>query len=85
MTHCAWTLHRIDPTINAKRWYVVIVQPTLFDAHAVVCLWGRLGTDGERCRIIPATSRAEAEAQARKIVEQKVKKGYVDFRNPKHP
>ncbi len=76
-----WTLHRLDETINAKRWYVVTVQPTLFDDHAVICLWGRLGTDGERCRIIPATSRAEAEMRARKIVKQKVKKGYVALNN----
>jgi predicted DNA-binding WGR domain protein len=69
-------LHRIDPDRNMRRWYAVGVQSTLFHRHAVVCGWGRLGTDYARWRIIPADTREQAEAAAQEILERKRKRGY---------
>lgn len=76
-------LHRIDPDRNMRRWYAVGVQQTLFHRFAVVCGWGRLGTDYARWRIIPAASHGEAEQIAQAILEKKRKRGYVADRRPK--
>ncbi|MBC8505986.1 MAG: WGR domain-containing protein [Chloroflexi bacterium] len=69
-------LIRIDLAINMNRWYVVNVQATLFCKYAVVCGWGRRGTDYARWKIIPAESLDQAEEIARQIVTLKIKRGY---------
>ena len=69
-------LYRIDPDQNMRRWYAVGVQPTLFNPCAVVCGWGRLGTDYARWKIFPAESPARAEEMARMILERKRSRGY---------
>ena len=33
-------LRRIDPDENMDRWYLVMIQATLFDPIAVVCQFG---------------------------------------------
>ena len=69
-------LIRHDPAKNVNRWYAVGIQPTLFCQHAVLCGWGRRGSDYARWRILPAENRAQAGEMARSIVAAKQKKGY---------
>jgi hypothetical protein len=33
-------LKRFEPEENVNRWYLVHVQPTLFEPIAVICAWG---------------------------------------------
>jgi len=69
-------LVRDDPMENVHRWYTVGVQLTLFSPHAVICGWGRRGSDYARWRILPAESRDQAGEMARTIVAAKLKRGY---------
>ena len=69
-------LYRIDPAENMRRRYYVGVQATLFEEWAVVCGWGRIGSDYARWRILPAENQQEAEAMAAQIVAKKVRRGY---------
>jgi len=39
-------LEKIDPAQNHWRWYVLSVQPTLFDEWSLIREWGRLGNEG---------------------------------------
>jgi len=69
-------LTRIDVSQNMARWYIIEVQPTLFDELAVVCGWGRIGTAYERWRVLPVDSQDKADEMVETIVRKKVKKGY---------
>jgi len=41
-------LERVDASRNMARYYVLSVEPTLFEEAALVRAWGRLGTAGRR-------------------------------------
>jgi predicted DNA-binding WGR domain protein len=70
-------LHRTDPARNRYRWYSVEASPTLLDGWAVVCGWGRIGGNYARWRSIPADSQEQAKAMAAKIIQKKIRRGYV--------
>jgi predicted DNA-binding WGR domain protein len=40
-------LRRIDPSRNMRRFYVLVLQPTLFGGASVIRNWGRIGTNGQ--------------------------------------
>jgi predicted DNA-binding WGR domain protein len=40
-------LHRIDPSRNMRRFYMLTIQPTLFGDVSLVRHWGRIGTNGQ--------------------------------------
>ncbi len=65
-----------DPAKNVNRWYAVGVQPSLFCQHAVLCGWGRRGSDYARWRILPAESRIQTGEMTRAIMAAKQKRGY---------
>lgn len=69
-------MKRVDPEANMDRWYMVFVQASLFDPVAVVCAWGSRRTAYYQLRVRPAGSTEEALVTAKKIVQQKVKRGY---------
>lgn len=69
-------LIRLDPEKGMNRWYLVTVQPTLFDPVAVVCAWGSRVTAYQRLRCLPMPDREQAERRAREIVERKIRRGY---------
>lgn len=72
----ATLLHLINPEKNQKRFYLVMIGPTLVDPFAVTRWWGRI--DGHsREMITPCESEREAEEVAKKLVEKKIKKGYI--------
>ena len=59
-----------------NRFYEVHVQSTLLDSHAVVCTWGSIKNQYHRLRMVKTETKEEAEALARDIIRQKLKKGY---------
>jgi len=69
-------MNRVDPEEDMDRWYMVFVQATLLDSVAVVCAWGSRRTAYHQLRVRPASSTEEALTTAKKIVQQKVKRGY---------
>jgi predicted DNA-binding WGR domain protein len=69
---------RIDPKRNMARFYVVMLQPTLFGEMAVVRQWGRIGTRG-REKIDYFGGDAEAISAATTLAERKRRRGYADL------
>lgn len=68
-------LVRIDPAINARRYYAIEIAPTLFGGWSVVREWGRIGASCRR-RIDLCDELGEAAAQARALVKAKRARGY---------
>ena len=42
------SLERVDPARNAYRYYVLSIEPTLFEEVSLVREWGRIGRPGRR-------------------------------------
>ena len=70
------TLHRIDPSRNMRRFYLLDVQPDLFGAWSVVREWGRIGRPG-RVRVDAYPTEAEAAVRMRRRRTHKQGRGYV--------
>ena len=70
-------LKRVEPEEHIDRWYMVAVQPTLFEPLAVICTWGNRQNSWQQSRILPVASTTEAYEVAEKIITQKVKRGYI--------
>jgi predicted DNA-binding WGR domain protein len=70
------TLIRVDPEKRMNRRYSVIVQPTLLDPVAVVCVWGSRRSNYQRVQVHPAATPEEAQETAEKIVRVKIRRGY---------
>jgi predicted DNA-binding WGR domain protein len=71
------TLIHVDHDKHMDRRYTVAVQPTLLDPVAVVCVWGSRRGRYQRLRVLPAASAQEGHQLADRIVQQKVRRGYV--------
>ena len=69
-------MKRVEPIEQMDRWYMVIVQATLFEPVAVICAWGSRHTSYQQVRIISVRDEAEARALAGKIVAIKQRRGY---------
>jgi len=69
-------LNRIAPDENMNRWYLVMVQATLFHPCAVIIAWGRRDNDFQQWRVIPVETRDQAQELADRIVTRKIKRGY---------
>lgn len=59
-----------------NRWYLVMVQATLFHPFSVVVAWGRRNNEFQQWRVIPFESQDQAEEAAQQIVTKKIKRGY---------
>jgi predicted DNA-binding WGR domain protein len=70
-------LIKVDPEAHIDRWYLIVVQPTLLDKSAVICAWGSRRTAYQRSRIFPVATAEEAHALAQKLIEKRIKRGYV--------
>ncbi|MGK6314726.1 WGR domain-containing protein [Neorhizobium sp. DT-125] len=68
-------LTRRDPSRNMARFYMLTVEPDLFNGVALTRNWGRIGTKG-RFRIELFGSRQEAEGRLAAIANRKVRRGY---------
>ena len=58
-------LERVDRTKNMARFYVLSIEPTLFEDLALVRPWGRIGSAGrERIDLHPSRDRAQEMARS---------------------
>ena len=64
---------------DKDRWFMVVVQSTLFEAMAVVCYWGDCLNDMQGMRILPARSKAAAMRMASAIVTDRVDRRIKDM------
>lgn len=71
-------LRRVDPERNEAWFYTVLVGASLFDAHAVVRFWGRIG-GFQRMLVTPCGSLEEAEGLARRLVQRRKQRGYEEI------
>lgn len=68
-------LERREPAINMKRFYVLAIEPTLFEEYALVREWGRIGTSGRRrLDLYPGESQAKCSLET--WLARKKRKGY---------
>ena len=73
------TLERVEPERNVFRYYVLTVEPTLFDDVSLVREWGRIGSRGRRIvqfRPDAATARIELGVW----LARKRRRGYSESR-----
>ncbi len=76
---------KVDLEQDVRRWYAVTWGPTLFgalrpgsgQAWAVVCAWGRLGTDWSQRQVHEFDDEEEATVEAEAQVRQRLKRGYT--------
>jgi predicted DNA-binding WGR domain protein len=68
-------LERVDRANNMARFYVLSIEPTLFEDLALVRRWGRIGTVG-RERIDLHPSRPVAQIELKKWLDRKKRRGY---------
>ena len=68
-------LERGDRAKNMARFYVLSIEPTLFEDLALVRCWGRIGSAG-RERIDLHPSRRVAQIELAKWLDRKRRRGY---------
>ena len=74
--HIQILLERREPRANVARYYVLSVEPTLFDEAALVRQWGRIGKTGRQR--IELHASADAAAEALEVwLRRKLKRGYL--------
>ncbi len=64
-----------DPAENRNRFYLLSWQQTLDGSAALVCTWGRLGTQG-RSRILCAADQLDAQDIVARIIRRRLQRGY---------
>jgi predicted DNA-binding WGR domain protein len=79
------TLVKVEPGKNMYRWYSIGIQNTLVDGIAVIYGWGSLKSPFQQWRTIPAGSQEEAERMMNRIMQTRMKKGYVKKPKSIHP
>lgn len=70
-------LTKIDPSINARRFYLVSVGPTLLGEHCLIRTMGRIGTSVRTLPPVVLASEEEARRVAERLVAKKKRRGYV--------
>ena len=68
-------LHRINPAKNEYRFYLVMTGPALFDEHAVIRFWGRIGGH-QHHMVSPCPTADDAARLAARLVQRRLKHGY---------
>ena len=66
---------RVDHAKNTARFYVLSIEPTLFEDLALVRRWDRIGSAG-RERIDLHPSRRVAQIELKKWLDRKRRRGY---------
>jgi predicted DNA-binding WGR domain protein len=73
-----WTwLQHMDYGQNVNHFYLVGVQPSLFDNVALIRFWGSRQNTSQRVIVQPFDDQASARAAADRLIQQKVKRGYL--------
>jgi len=70
-----WVLERCDPARNMARFYVLVIEPTLFGDTALLRRWGRIGTHGRERRDLFQSDHMARESLGIWL-ERKKKRGY---------
>src|SRR5690606_32918226 len=68
-------LHRIDPSRNMHRFYILSIQPTLFGGVSVIRNWGRIGTQGQ-AKVQTFDKIDDARCTLARIEAAKRRRGY---------
>tara|TARA_R110002020_G_scaffold180776_1_gene375412 strand:+ start:807 stop:1046 length:240 start_codon:yes stop_codon:yes gene_type:complete len=68
-------LTRTDPARNMARFYVLVLQPTLFGGVSVIRKWGRIGTHG-RQKVETYDGGDAASTACRRLERTKRQRGY---------
>ena len=71
-------LVKIDPAINARRYYVIAVQATILGQWCVVCVHGRIDRSARPLPPIPCADEPAARQLAERIEQHKRRRGYVE-------
>jgi predicted DNA-binding WGR domain protein len=71
----ALVLERVDPARRMARFYVLSIEPTLFDDVSLMRNWGRIGTCGRRRVELHPTQNA-ARIALEKWLQRKRRRGY---------
>ncbi len=64
-----------DPTKNRERFYVLSWQGTLQGGIALLCRWGRIGTQG-RSRTIIYTHQDQVREKIIRLIKRRLQRGY---------
>ena len=65
----------LDPAKNRARFYLLSWQASLLGDTALVCRWGRLGTQG-RSRVIIIPDGAEVQPKIERLIKRRFQHGY---------
>ena len=68
-------LERVDSAKNMAQFYVLSIEPTLFEDLALVRRWGRIGS-AWRQRIDLHPSQPIAQIEFNKLLDRKRRRGY---------
>ena len=70
-------LEKVEPEQNAWRYYVLSIEPTLFDDVSLVREWGRIGQSGRRI-VELLTDTAKAKVELETWLARKRRRGYAE-------
>ena len=84
MTSHTTYLHRIEPAHNCYRYYILSLQPGLFDEWCLTRSWGRMGSKG-RHLIVWFESKEQAEQVYERTRRAKLRRGYQPTLVPSLP
>ena len=65
----------LDPAKYRARFYLLSWQASLLGETALVCRWGRLGTQG-RSRVIIIPDGAEVQPKIERLIKRRFQHGY---------
>jgi len=71
-------LTKIDPSRNAKRFYLVNVGPTLLGQWCLIRTMGRIGSSVRTLPPVVCTDEAAAQRAAERLVARKKRRGYTE-------
>jgi predicted DNA-binding WGR domain protein len=77
-------LHRVDPSVNMRRFYTLSLENSLFGDILLVRRWGRIGTHG-RVRFDWFEDLAEAANELTRIASVKARRGYQELGSKAEP
>ncbi len=64
-----------DPTNNRERFYVLSWQGTLQGGIALLCRWGRLGTQGRSLTIV-YSEQDQVQEKILRLIKRRLQRGY---------
>lgn len=74
-------VHQPDPPVRwenpaTRRYYRAIVQQNLWGDWELYCVWGGIGNQRGNSKVIPATSRDDANLKMTALTNRRLKRHY---------